>query len=65
MSNIGAGEIILIVAILAIVFSASRMGQIGNALGKFVYSFKKAANGNDLIDVTPRKVDTMDAEKRQ
>lgn len=51
----GAGEILLILFVLLVVFSASRMGALGNALGKFVYSFKKAAKGNDLVDVTPRK----------
>jgi sec-independent protein translocase protein TatA len=50
MGPFGVGEILMIVAILVIVFSASRMGQLGNALGKFVYSFKKASRGNDLVD---------------
>lgn len=50
MGPFGIGEILMIVAILAIVFSASRMGQLGNALGKFVYSFKKASKGDDLVD---------------
>jgi sec-independent protein translocase protein TatA len=49
----GVGEILMIGAILVIVFSASRMGQLGNALGKFVYSFKKASRGDDLIEATP------------
>ncbi len=48
----GVGEILMIGAILVIVFSASRMGQLGNALGKFVYSFKKASRGDDLIDAS-------------
>lgn len=52
MGPFGIGEILMIVAILAIVFSASRMGQLGNALGKFVYSFKKASKGDDLVDAT-------------
>jgi sec-independent protein translocase protein TatA len=50
MGPFGVGEILMIVAILVIVFSASRMGQLGNALGKFVYSFKKASRGDDLVD---------------
>jgi sec-independent protein translocase protein TatA len=50
MGPFGVGEILMIVAILVIVFSASRMGQLGNALGKFVYSFKKASKGDDLVD---------------
>jgi sec-independent protein translocase protein TatA len=31
--------------VLLVVFSASRMSALGNALGKFVYSFKKATQG--------------------
>ena len=48
--NFGAGEILVIVFVLVVVFSASRMGQLGNAIGKFVYSFKKAARGEDFVD---------------
>jgi sec-independent protein translocase protein TatA len=51
--GLGLGEIILLVFILVVVFSASRMGQLGNAVGKFVYSFRKAAKGNDFVDVKP------------
>ncbi len=51
----GTGEILLIVFVLLVVFSASRMGTLGNALGKFVYSFRRAAQGKDLVDVTPKK----------
>ena len=36
---------------LLVVFSASRMAALGNALGKFVYSFRKAAHGQGFIDV--------------
>ena len=53
--HLGTGELLLLGFILVVVFSASRMGQIGNALGKFVYSFKKASKGDDMIDVTPKK----------
>lgn len=55
MGPFGVGEILMIAAILVIVFSASRMGQLGNALGKFVYSFKKAAKGDDLVDASGTK----------
>jgi sec-independent protein translocase protein TatA len=54
---LGPGELILIGFVLVVVFSASRMGALGNAVGKFVYSFKRAARGNDLIDVQGRRVD--------
>ncbi len=51
--NIGFGELVMLVVIIAIIFSASRMGALGNAIGKFVYSFKKASEGDDLVDVKP------------
>ncbi|XXF76656.1 twin-arginine translocase TatA/TatE family subunit [Myxococcaceae bacterium GXIMD 01537] len=50
---LGLGEIILLSFILLVVFSASRMGQLGNAVGKFVYSFRKASRGDDFVDVKP------------
>ncbi|MFY1830025.1 twin-arginine translocase TatA/TatE family subunit [Myxococcus fulvus] len=48
--GLGLGELILLGFILLVVFSAARMGQLGNAVGKFVYSFRKASKGEDLID---------------
>jgi sec-independent protein translocase protein TatA len=64
--KIGSGEIIFLVLVLVIVFSASRMTALGNALGKFVYSFKKANKGEGFIDVKPSKriasKDVVDAE---
>ncbi|HKD40003.1 MAG TPA: twin-arginine translocase TatA/TatE family subunit [Myxococcaceae bacterium] len=49
--RLGAGELIVILFVIVVVFSASRMGALGNAIGKFVYSFRKAAKGQDFIDV--------------
>lgn len=43
-------ELMFIAAVLLIVFSASRMSALGNALGKFVYSFKKAKGGSGFVD---------------
>jgi sec-independent protein translocase protein TatA len=51
--SLGLGEIIVLSFILLVVFSASRMGQLGNAMGKFVYSFRKASSGQDFVDVKP------------
>ena len=51
--NIGYGELVMLAVIILIIFSASRMGSLGNAIGKFVYSFKKASKGDDLVDVKP------------
>ena len=53
MLGLRTGEILFIGFILVVVFSAARMGQLGNAVGKFVYSFKKASKGEDFVDVKP------------
>lgn len=55
MFSLSTGELIVIGFVLVVVFSASRMGTLGNALGKFVYSFKKASKGDDFIDVQGRE----------
>jgi sec-independent protein translocase protein TatA len=66
MFGLGSGEIITLVIIMLIVFSASRMGVLGNALGRFVYSFKKASQGEGFVDVKPTATrlekGTVDAE---
>lgn len=65
MFGLRIGEIVTIAVILVIVFSASRMASLGNALGAFFYSFKKASKGDGFIDVSadakPQKV--IDAPK--
>jgi sec-independent protein translocase protein TatA len=53
MFGLGLGELIVLGFVLVVVFSASRMGQLGNAMGKFVYSFRKASKGQDFVDVKP------------
>ncbi len=53
MLGLRTGEILFIAFILVVVFSAARMGQLGNAVGRFVYSFKKASKGQDMVDVKP------------
>ena len=66
MLGLRTGEILFIAFILVVVFSAARMGQLGNAVGRFVYSFKKASKGGDLVDAKPlpraRRPDVADAE---
>jgi Sec-independent protein translocase protein TatA len=47
--KIGWSEILFVAAVLVIVFSASRMSALGNALGKFIYSFKKAQKGEGFV----------------
>jgi sec-independent protein translocase protein TatA len=62
--HLGLGELVTLALVFLIVFSASRMSALGNAVGKFVYSFRRAARGEDLIDVTPRRVESSPATPR-
>ena len=55
MAGIGSGELIMLAIIILIVFSASRMGSLGNAFGRFVHSFKKASQGEGFVDVKPSR----------
>lgn len=56
MGNIGFGELILILLVLLLVFGTSKLPQLGDALGRSIRNFKKAATGEDAIDVTPQKL---------
>ena len=55
MPRLGFGELLVIGFVLLVVFSASRMATLGNALGKFVHSFKKASQGQGFVDVKPER----------
>jgi sec-independent protein translocase protein TatA len=50
MPRVGFGELLVIGFVLLVVLSASRMAALGNAVGKFVYSFRKAARGEGFVD---------------
>ncbi len=55
MPRLGFGELLVIGFVLLVVFSASRMAALGNALGKFVDSYRKASRGQGFIDVKPER----------
>jgi sec-independent protein translocase protein TatA len=53
--GLGFGELIILLIIVLLVFGAGKLPQIGDALGKSIKNFKRAAQGKDEIDVTPKK----------
>jgi sec-independent protein translocase protein TatA len=69
--GLGLGEFIVLGCILLFVLSASQLSRLGNALGKFVYAFRKASRGEDFVDVHPlrpgetrqRRADLPEAER--
>src|SRR3954462_6283416 len=60
--NLGFGELLLIFIVILLIFGASKLPQLGDALGKGIKNFKRSVTGNDEIDVTPKK-DALPQEK--
>jgi len=54
MFGLGFTEILVIVLIVALLFGARRLPELGSGLGKAIKNFK-AGVSNDEIDVTPEK----------
>jgi sec-independent protein translocase protein TatA len=55
MPGIGFMELIVILVIVLVIFGAGKLPQIGEALGKSIKNFKRASEGHDEIEVTPKK----------
>ncbi len=53
--GLGMGELVILLIIVLLVFGAGKLPQIGDALGRSIKNFKRAAAGSDEIDVTPVK----------
>ena len=45
--NFGVGEILVILAILVLIFGASRIPELGRGLGDGIRNFKKALKGSE------------------
>jgi sec-independent protein translocase protein TatA len=51
----GLTELIVVLLIVLVVFGAGKLPQIGDALGRSIKNFKRAAAGSDEIEVSPKK----------
>jgi sec-independent protein translocase protein TatA len=54
MGRIGFPELLLILAILALVFGANRLPELGRGLGKAIRGFKDASRDDDGRHDRPR-----------
>lgn len=48
-------EGLIIVFVVVLILGASRLPQLGDALGRAVRNFKRGMKGDNEIDVTPKK----------
>jgi sec-independent protein translocase protein TatA len=62
MFGLGVPEILLILAIIVLIFGATRLPQIGEGLGKGIKNFRGALREPPEIDVTPNKESESDSE---
>ncbi|MFA5804661.1 MAG: twin-arginine translocase TatA/TatE family subunit [Melioribacteraceae bacterium] len=61
--NLGAGEIILIVLVILILFGAKKIPELAQGIGKGMKEFKKALNDvQEDIKITDKK-DSTDEKK--
>lgn len=60
IGGLGATELVIILVIVLLIFGAGKLPQIGDALGKSIKNFKKAAAGRDdkAVDVTPKSLES-------
>ena len=58
----GIPELLLVLLIVLLIFGATRLPQIGDALGKAIRNFRKGASGEDEKDkgAGASKIDTKD-----
>ena len=59
----GMGELLIILLIVMVVFGASKLPQIGLGLGSAINNFKRAAAGDDEIEVSKKALDGKSAKE--
>ncbi len=62
--GLGFGELIVILLIVVIFVGGSKLPALGDALGKSIRNFKKATQGQDEIDVSPKKPEISENSKK-
>ncbi len=51
----GMGELLVILVIVMLIFGAGKLPQIGDSIGRSIKNFKRAAAGDDELDVSKKK----------
>jgi sec-independent protein translocase protein TatA len=54
MPHLGFWELMIILAIVLLIFGAGKLPQIGDALGRSIKNFKRAATGSNELEVSKK-----------
>jgi sec-independent protein translocase protein TatA len=54
MFGIGLPELSIILVIVTMIFGVGRLPELGGAMGKTIRNFRKASEGKDEIDISPK-----------
>ncbi|MGH2588457.1 MAG: twin-arginine translocase TatA/TatE family subunit [Dehalococcoidia bacterium] len=65
LGSLGPVELILIVVAIVLIFGASKIGDIGGALGKSIKEFRKASKDEDQEAAAQQQASTEAAEPAQ
>jgi sec-independent protein translocase protein TatA len=55
-------NLLILLAIVAVIFGARKLPEIGKGVGEAIKNFKKGISEQEHIDVTPAKEDTAKTE---
>ena len=64
----GVGELLIILAIVVVIFGATKLPAVGDALGRMLRNFKRGVSGDDEIEVgatRPRQLSAESAADRR
>jgi sec-independent protein translocase protein TatA len=64
LGSLGPVELILIVLAIVLIFGASKLGDIGGALGKSIKEFKKSSRDEDVAEaVHQERMEQIEAQE--
>jgi sec-independent protein translocase protein TatA len=63
MCGLGMGELLIILAIVVLIFGASRLPQLGKALGETVRNFKKGSGGGSVTEGEKKSADPIEVHE--
>lgn len=65
MGSIGFPELVMILAILILIFGASRLPQVGAGIGQAIRNFKRGLSTDEDVKIAPKERQVGDKSARE